>query len=482
MITKQMSRDSDYHSISRRRALKITGGTALGTALAGCGGNDDAATGPAADDGADSTDTDEPTESEQQDTTASSDKTEIRFWAGLGGDKLKLLKSMADDFNSQSDTASVNVSSKGNYNETLNAAISAVRSGDPPAVVQVNGANTAVAADSGAFATVEDMLPDINWDEFIPATVNTYSKGGKVQSMPFNASTPVMYYNVNKFEEAGVEPIYEPTYQDVADMGNQLLDADIGLEYACTWPNHSWFVEEWFALQDQELVNNSNGREAPATEIHLTSDAGKTIFEWQNKLYQDGLYFNPGIEAWGAAKQSFLTEKSAMMIISSAGINEVTQGAKEEAGFDVKTSYLPAPEGQRTGVFIGGGSLWTPKNIDDSMSEAATEFIQWMVEPEQQIQWHKGTGYFPVRTSAVEALQEEGWFDENPNYERAFTQLQESEATTATAKPVVGPSSYMREQIEKAFVDLMEGGELEPVLSDRKENIEQELASYKDKV
>ncbi|MFC4986701.1 ABC transporter substrate-binding protein [Saliphagus infecundisoli] len=507
-----MSRDRDYHGISRRRAIKITSGAALGVSFAGCiGGGDDAQAGPAADggngessnetdasgnetDGTGTNESEDPSDetsdsngtednqTEQQDSPSSSDKTEIRFWAGLGGDKLELLQSMASDFNDQSNTAFVNVSSKGNYSETLNAAISAIRSGDPPAVVQVNGANAAVAADSGAFATVEDMLPDINWDEFIPAAVNTYSKDGKVQSMPFNASTPVMYYNVDKFEEAGVDPIYEPSYQDVVDMGNQLLDADIELEYACTWPNHSWFVEEWFAMQDQVLVDNSNGRDGPPTEIYLASQAGKDIFSWQNQLYQGGLYFNPGIEAWGAAKQSFLTEKSAMMIISSAGINEITEGAKEEAGFNVETSWLPAPNGERTGVFIGGGSLWTPENIDESMTEAATEFIQWMIEPEQQVEWHKGTGYFPVRTSAVETLRDEGWFEENPNYERAFTQLQEAEATEATAKPVVGPNSYMREQIEKAFVDLMDGGELEPVLTNRKENIEQEFDSYQDKV
>lgn len=472
-----MAQDSNTLSdrISRRTFITTSGATGV-AAFAGCSGgtSDDTSSGdPDPDDGSGA---------QGQDTTSNGDTTEIRFWAGLGGDKLELLKGMASDFNDQSDSTQVNVSSKGNYNETLNAAISAVRSGDPPAVVQVNGANTAVAADSGAFATIADMLPDINWDEFIPATVNTYSVDGKPQSMPFNASTPVMYYNVDKFEEAGVDPIFEPSYQDIVDMGTQLLDADAGLEYACTWPNHSWFVEEWFALQDQELVNKSNGRDGNPDEIHLTSDAGKTIFEWQNQVYQDGLYFNPGIEAWGAAKQSFLTEKSAMMIISSAGINEVTEGAKNEAGFDVKTAYLPAPDGERTGVFIGGGSLWTPKNIDDAMTEAATEFIRWMVQPEQQKRWHKGTGYFPVRTSAVEALREEGWFEENPNYERAFTQLQESEATPATAKPVVGPSSYMREQVEKAFVDLMEGGELDDVLASRKAKIEQEFESYSDKV
>ena len=48
------------------------------------------------------------------------------------------------------------------------------------------------------------------------------------------------------------------------------------------------------------------------------------------------------------------------------------------------------------------------------------KFLKWMSSPEQQVRWHKSTGYFPIRKSAIEMLEAEGWFKENPNFRVAL--------------------------------------------------------------
>ncbi len=52
---------------------------------------------------------------------------------------------------------------------------------------------------------------------------------------------------------------------------------------------------------------------------------------------------------------------------------------------------------ERNGVAIGGGALWLIDSGDEAINDASWQFMKFMSEDAQQITWHKGSGYFPVR-------------------------------------------------------------------------------------
>ena len=127
------------------------------------------------------------------------------------------MNDIANDFNaSQSDYKIVPVF-KGTYDQTLAAGIAAYRSGNAPAILQVYevGTATMIQAKKAVFP-VSDVFKQagVPLDEkaFVPTIASYYSdsKTGHLISMPFNSSTPVLYYNKDAFKKAGLDPNHPP--------------------------------------------------------------------------------------------------------------------------------------------------------------------------------------------------------------------------------------------------------------------------------
>jgi sn-glycerol 3-phosphate transport system substrate-binding protein len=105
---------------------------------------------------------------------------------------------------------------KGTYAETLTAGIAAFRAGEQPAILQVFevGTGTMMAA-AGAVYPVYQLMADqgepFDPNGFLPSVVGYYTDPeGNMLSMPFNSSTPILYYNRNVFEAAGLDPNTPP--------------------------------------------------------------------------------------------------------------------------------------------------------------------------------------------------------------------------------------------------------------------------------
>jgi sn-glycerol 3-phosphate transport system substrate-binding protein len=472
-------------SNSRRRFIKGAGAATI-AGLAGCSGGGESTEASGGSSGGEETAT--ATETETSGETAGSSGSEtvsIRFWHAMGGELGQFIDTLASEFQSQTDGVELEATQKGSYRETLNATTSAVQAGNPPAVAQIFEIGTQLAIDSGVFAPVEEVIPDgaVDFDNYLDSVLNYYRIDGTLNSMPFNSSNAIFYYNKDAFAEAGLDPENPPTtFQGVADA-SQTLTGEGVVETGTTWPNHSWFVEQWFAEQGQPLVNNDNGRSGRATEAFLESDASRRIFEWWSNLHEDGQYLNPGIEAWGEAQQAFLTQQTGILGYSTSSIAPMKQGAQEN-GFELGTMPLPVPEGMREGVVIGGASLWTPADLSSAKQDAAGEFLAWLTQPEQQKRWHTNTGYFPVREEAISQLESEGFYDENPNFTTAIDQLRATNDSPATRGALLGAFREVRTIVEEGYVSMIQNPDraVGDVLSRVDADAESAIQSYNDRV
>ena len=85
---------------------------------------------------------------------------------------------------------------------------------------------------------------------------------------------------------------------------------------------------------------------------------------------------------------------------------------------------------------------------DPSELLAALKLVKYISSDGPQIAWHKGTGYFPVRKTAMDKLKTEGWFDSHPNYLVAFNQLLDSPSNYNTQGALLGVFPQVRKLIE----------------------------------
>ncbi|OYR58254.1 hypothetical protein DJ83_15270 [Halorubrum ezzemoulense] len=467
-----MVNSNGSHS-GRRRFLQTTGAATVGLASAGClgatsGGSDGA-------DGSDGS-----SSSTNSASSESSGETTITWWHAMGGNLGETVDALAADFNEQSSGVTVETSYKGSYDETLNAVTSAIGAGEAPELAQIVDLGSRLAIDSGAFVPMEEALPSdrIDWSDFQDPVIDYYSFDDTVYSMPFNSSNPIFYYNKDMFEEAGLNPESPPsTLAEIREVSETIVDQGIA-EQGITFANVSWFPEQWFAEANVPLVNEENGRAGDPTEINLDTDTADRVFGWWADMHADGLYNHAGVGNWGAAQQAFLNGQTAMWISSTAGVASATAGA-EENGFELGTGYYPTVGDTRTGVVIGGASLWMTRGLSEKKRQGLTDFLLWLAEPEQQAFWHQNTGYFPISDSAVEYLEEDGWFDENPNFQTAFDQLQETEQTVATQGWQAGPASEVRTIIQDGYVSMINSDvTVESKLEEMKTEADDVLQSY----
>jgi sn-glycerol 3-phosphate transport system substrate-binding protein len=408
--------------------------------------------------------------------------TDVIFWHAMGGSRVELIAGMVDDFNAAHPNINVTVEFKGSYRDTLNATLAAARGGGvPPHVVQVFEIGTLPNIDSGVFVPVQDLIKegDVDWGDFLDPVLNYYRIEGKLYSMPWNSSNPILYVNQDIFEKAGLDPESPPqTFEEVLQMGKQIVESEAA-EAAITWPLHTWFFEQWMADMGEVLVNNENGRAGAPTEINLESEAAGRIFEWWDELYKEGLWINPGIENWAQARQNFISGQVAMLISSTSDVTQM-ETAADEQGFNLTTGYIPIPaDVERHGVVIGGASMWMTKDHPAVELDAAKDFVLWMAAPEQQVRWHKGTGYFPIRQTALDMLEEEGWFETHPSYRAAFDQLLATQASPATAGALMGVFPEARTLIEEAVEKVItDQATIDEALAEADAKIEEAMAEY----
>lgn len=411
------------------------------------------------------------------------EKTQITLWHAMSGTRELLIQRMVDDFNLTHPGIEVVVEYKGSYRDTLNAAQAAAIAGDAPHVLHSFEVGTQQNLDMGIFAVAEDLINQygivIPWDDYLAPALNYYKIDGRQVSFPWNSSNSILYYNKTMLDGIGETMPREPSFEDILRIGHALMDAGVA-EAGITWPMHSWFFEQWMAELGVDLVNNDNGRSGYATEINLLDPAAITIMEWWKQLYEEGVWVNPGRENWSQARQNFTTQRCAMMISSTSDVN-LTEKAAFEGGWEVGTAFMPVPsDHERHGVVIGGGCLWVTKDHPDAELKAATELVVYMSQVSQDIDWHQGTGYFALRTTSLQALELEGWYELHPNYKTASDQLAETQIITATQGALAGVFPEIRTFIEDAAEEVYGGVAVVDALTKAKRLIDQALVDYKE--
>src|SRR5471032_1434946 len=177
--------------------------------------------------------------------TAAQAQTEIHFWHSMAGALGDKVNELAANFNKTQSDYKIVPSYKGQYPESMTAAIAAFRAGNAPHILQVFEVGTAtMMAAKGAIVPVYKLMKDAD-EPFDPkayvgpvAGYYTDPKGNML-SFPFNSSTAIFYWNKDAFKKAGLDPNKPPlTWKEFLVDVDKLQASGQKCAYATSWP--SW--------------------------------------------------------------------------------------------------------------------------------------------------------------------------------------------------------------------------------------------------
>ncbi len=376
---------------------------------------------------------------------------EITWWHAMGGANGEKIDQIASDFNASQNEFKVIPVNKGSYSDTMTAGIAAFRSGEQPHIIQVYevGTGTMMAA-KGAIKPVYEVMKE-GGAAFDPsaylATVTGYytTAKGEMLSMPFNSSTPVMYYNKDAFAAAGLDPENPPkTWEDVEKVSRILVDRGVvSAGFTTTWP--SWLmVENFSAIHNIPLSTKSNGFEGMDAEFLFN----KTLVVKQHEMlakWQKENIFKYGGRA-SAAGPLFNTGEVAMTFGSSAGYS----GYKQNCDFSFGTSPLPYWASEVKGIqnsIIGGASLWVFEGHSAEEYKGVARFFNYLSSAEVQADWHQFTGYLPITYAAYDLTKKQGYYAANPGTEVALIQMTTNQPTANSKGLRFGSYNQIRDII-----------------------------------
>ena len=265
----------------------------------------------------------------------------------------------------------------------------------------------------------DGSTPEKYMAEFWPALKLNAMESGHVYGVPFQNSTPLLYYSVDAFKDAGLDPDHPPvTWDDwVADMKKLTKSSGgqttrWGLMFPSTYDYCGWITSALAMANGGDYYNTNYGGEV-YYDTPTTIGAVKLIDAMVNQWH----VMPPEVTDANTVTTAFFQGRAAMMILSTGSLSFVRQNMKTP----YKTAFLPrrvvnaAP--------IGGASLLIPNGNSPERQAAAWTLINWLVSPETAAHWSQFTGYFAPRIAAYDLPDMKSYMAEHPNAQVALEQL-----------------------------------------------------------
>ncbi len=341
----------------------------------------------------------------------------------------EILKGYIEDFQAEYPYITVEPVFSGGYGDVQTAIQTTIDGGgEPPAlaVMLATALYDLINADyivplDGYIAGMEDG--DAYLADFLPAFLDNSYYDDQLWSIPFQRSAVVMYYNVDKFAEAGLEP---PTsWQTWAEAAQQLTTKEgdatnWGLQFPSGWP--------YWLFQPLAIGSGQNILEDDCTVVF---DDPAVIEAVQFYIDLSAVYgaMPPGVQSvWPTATTDFASGSTAMITHSSGSLTGILDQAEFEVG------VMPYP-GKQEGTYAsvpGGGNFYIMKGAPQEKQDAAWLFVEFLSRPEYVADYSINTGYIANRASAYDTEAMQAYTAEVPQALATRDALQYAGAELAT--------------------------------------------------
>lgn len=356
---------------------------------------------------------------------------EFYFPVAVGGKAADTIQALTDEYVASNDGVNIDAVYAGSYTDTVTKALTASRGGKPPQLSVILSVDMFTLIDEDVIIPFDELVQteeDKAWlASFYPAFMENSQTGGKTYGIPFQRSTPVLYWNKEAFAEAGLDPEVPPaSWEETIEMGKKLVKKD-GSGNVNRWgvriPSSGfpyWLFQGLTTQNDVSLAN------AEGNQTNFDDPKVVEALEYLVALSAEHEIMAPGIIEWGATPKAFFEGQTAMMWTSTGNLTNV----RENAPFDFGVGLLPA--NKQYGAPTGGGNFYIFRESSDEQKQAAFEFVKWITAPEQAAKWSIATGYVAPSPAAWETDEMQAYAKDFPPALVARDQLEYAVAELST--------------------------------------------------
>lgn len=368
------------------------------------------------------------------------------FPVAVGGKAANTIDELTAEYVAKTPGVNIDAVYAGSYQDTITKVLTAVRGGNPPQLSVILSVDMFTLIEEDAIVAFEDVITsdaERAWLEgFYPAFMENSQTGGKTYGVPFQRSTPVLYWNKEAFKEAGLDPETPPaTWDEMVSFGKKLVKKDASgnvTQWGLRIPSSGfpYWLFQGLTTQNNAFLMNSDGNETYFDDPKVI-EALQFLVDLSTKHN----IMAPGIIEWGATPKAFFERETAMMWTTTGNLTNV----RTNAPFEFGVAMLPA--NKRRGAPTGGGNFYIFKDSTDEQKKASLEFIKWITAPEQAAKWTIATGYVAPRPDAWETPDMKAYTKDFPPALVARDQLEFATAELST---------YQNQRVTTIFNDGLE--------------------------
>ena len=314
----------------------------------------------------------------------------------LAGPLAKVMDGLCEEFSSQYPEIEVTPIYGGSYWESMDKVKVMVLGDNSPDVAVLAKTSLLALLDIDAITPLDEYVErkggEIYLSQFIEAFLHNSWSEGKLWSIPFQSSAPLLYYNKDAFTEVGLDPNRPPdTWDELTEYAKKLTIRD-KVGDIVRWGLEIPVTDHWL-FGATVMQNGGRLENEPGNEVYFNDEVVVESLQWWVDLVNKWKVMPP-FQRFGVAAADFVKGSTAMMYNSTGSLTFV----RKNAPFDFGVAFLP--KGKQRAVYSGGGTLYIFKDIPEAHKEAAWEFVDWMTSPDITARWSRETGYLAVKWAA----------------------------------------------------------------------------------
>jgi sn-glycerol 3-phosphate transport system substrate-binding protein len=393
--------------------------------------------------------------------SGASAQTEIQWWHAMGGNLGEVVNALAEGFNKAQTEYKVVPVYKGSYTETLTAAIAAFRAKQAPHIVQVFEVGTAnMMAAKGAVYPVYQLMADakepFDPKAYIAPVYGYYSTtDGKLLSMPFNSSTPVLYWNKELLAKAGYDPNKPPTtWPELGEMAKKAVAAGAKCGFTPQW--QTWtMIENYGAYHDLPYATKANGFGGIDIELKFNDAPRVKFIQMLADWSKDKTFVYGGRE--GKSTALFTAGDCVFHVASSATASAIDKALGSDKFGIAMMPYSPDVRPKPQNSIIGGATLWVLQGKPAPEYKGVAKFLTYLASAPVQAKWHQETGYVPVTLGAAEITEKAGFYKKFPGREIAVEELTLNPPTENSKGLRIGNFPQIRDVVDEELEAVWSG-------------------------
>jgi len=355
----------------------------------------------------------------------------LSFWypVDVSGGLAKVIDGMVADFNRIHPDIQVTATYTGNYDVTLAKIQAAKLAGTLPDLAVTEISSVPVLAAVGAARPLDEFIAGSGGkqllDKFWPSMLLNCGYDGKVYGVPFQRSTPVMYYNKDAFAAAGLDPEKPPlTWDELVRVAQKLTqrEGDRTTRWGVELPLEAF---NWFYYA---LTYSNGGQTLSADGVHVLWDQPKNLQAlefWYDLVNKYNV--TPAYTPWNDGPQEFVAGRTAIVWHSTGSQAFMRQNVKFRWGLG------RIPKNTQFGPPSGGGNMLMYSS-DPARQKAAWTFMTWMSDAPQAARWSIASGYLATNIASWDLPEMQALLKEHPEVAVTKAQLADAKAEPASAK------------------------------------------------